>query len=689
MQYKHVADRWRKEEAPVDPVELLLYRSHLLGSDLGVTNYAGGNTSCKVREVDPVTGEDREVMWIKGSGGDLGSLDGTGLAALDVRRLRALEHAYRGVEGEDEIVPLYPACAVADGPPASIDTPLHGFLDSAHVDHVHPDAVIALATAVDGVELVEAAYGGEVGWLGWQRPGFDLGLRLRDLVQAGPGLRGVVLGGHGLISWGDTAESCYATTIELVERAAAYIEANRREGAAPFGGRARDDLSPEARRAQATRMLPIIRGALSQDLRVVAAFRDDAAVLDFCAGHEAGRLVLEGTSCPDHFLRTKRRALLLDVDAQADPATFATALEASLAAYRTDYAAYYERQAGLESPPMRRSDPVVLLWPGVGMFTLDRSARQARIAGDFFVAAVNAMRGAEEVGRYGGLPEEEAFRVEYWDLEEAKLRRAPAEKPLSRRVALVTGATGGIGRAITRRLADEGACVVAVDLSENEVAAFSDEIGQQAVGIVADITVESSVARAFDDAALAFGGVDIVINCAGITVSRSIEETTAEDFDRLNAVINRGSFLVSRALVRQLAAQGLGGDIIYIASKNAVAASPDNVAYASAKAAQLHQVRSLAAELGERGIRVNAVNPDAVVQGSKIFASGWREDRAAKYGIEPEKLGEYYAGRSLLKREVLPEDVAAAVFVLLSGELSKTTGAVIPVDGGVAAAFLR
>ncbi|HXA29481.1 MAG TPA: bifunctional rhamnulose-1-phosphate aldolase/short-chain dehydrogenase [Candidatus Angelobacter sp.] len=674
----------------LDAVEALLDRSHRLGADLRVTNFAGGNTSCKVRATDPVSGEERVQLFVKGSGGDLGTLRRAGLAVLDVERVRALERGYRGVEHEDDQAGLLSACEAGPGAAPSIDTPLHALVPFTHVDHVHPDAVIALATCEGGEEIVAALYGGTVGWLDWQRPGFDLALRLRDLVAARPQLRGVVLGGHGLITWGDTSEECYRITLDAVERAARHIDAAAalREGPA-FGGRRVEDLAPERRRAQAARLLPVLRGLCSGRRPVVAHFRDDPVVLEFAGSVDAARLARQGTSCPDHFLRTKRTPLLLDLAPGDDPVACRDRLAAAVAAYCDQYSAYYDANAQPDSPLMRDPQPVVVLWPGVGMVSMGATAAAARIAGEFYVNAINVMRGAEALSRYAGMSEAEAFRVEYWALEEAKLRRLPAEKPLSRRVALVTGAAGGIGAAIACRFAAEGACVVLADLDPADATALAAEIGEQATSLPLDVTDEASVERAFDEACLRYGGVDLVVNNAGISVSQPLVEHSLADYERLHAVIDRGSFLVSRAFARRAIAQGLGGDIVYVVSKNAVAVQPDNVGYSSAKAAQLHQMRLLAAELAQHGIRVNAINPDAVVRGSKIFSGGWGEERAARYGVDPDKLGEYYARRSLLGREILPEDIAAAAMVLVGGDLARTTGAVIPVDGGVPAAFLR
>ncbi|HEX6487349.1 MAG TPA: bifunctional rhamnulose-1-phosphate aldolase/short-chain dehydrogenase [Candidatus Dormibacteraeota bacterium] len=678
---------WRAADAPDDPVEQLLYRSHLLGSDLRITNFAGGNTSAKVATPDPVTGAAREVLWVKGSGGDLGTLQRGGLALLDVARLRELERTYVDVAHEDEQATLLSECLAGAGAPPSIDTPLHALLPFAHVDHVHPDAVIALATAEGGPDLVDEVYGGAVGWLDWQRPGFDLALRLRVLVNSRPGLRGVVLGGHGLVAWAEDSRTCYETTLDLIDAAAARLETAQR-GRRTFGGCRTEALDQAARRRQAVSMLPLLRGLAAHEGAVpVAAFRDDAPVLEFAGSADAARLVEAGTSCPDHFLRTKQRPLLLDLPPSAAPDL--QRVTAAFDAYRERYRAYHATYAGPASPPVRNANPVVVLWPGIGMFTLAATAAEARIAGEFYVNAINVMRGAEAVGGYRGLAEAEAFNVEYWALEEAKLRRRPAPKPLAGRIALVTGAAGGIGAAIARRLAAEGAMVVAADLDQAGVDAVASELGEAGLGVPLDVTDSSSVEAAFESAVLRYGGVDIVVNNAGISLSKPLTETTLDDYERLHAVIDRGSFLVSRAFARIAERQQTGGDIVYVVSKNAIVAGPANVAYSAAKASQLHQMRVLAAELAPLGVRVNAVNPDGVVRGSKIFAGEWGDNRANVYGVERSQLGDYYAQRTLLKREILPEDVAAAVFVLMSGQLAKTTGAVIPVDGGIPAAFVR
>lgn len=651
----------------------LLARSHALGADPTVTNYGGGNTSAKASAVDPATGEPVEVMWVKGSGGDLGTLQAEGLAALRVDRLRGLKRVYRGVEHEDEMAGLLAHCALgAMGAAPSIDTAMHGLLPSPHVDHLHPDAVIALATAADGERLTKECFGDEIGWLPWRRPGFELGLSVEALHAEHTG---VVLGGHGLTTWGATSAECQARSLEVIARAGRFIAERGR--AEPFGRLVHEALPAEERRRRAAELAPVIRGLCSTDRRVVGRFTDSDVVLDFVGREAAARLVPLGTSCPDHLIRTKVRPLLL-------PGPNAAGLRELHEEYRATYAAYYRRHATASSPAMRGADPVIVLVPGVGMFSFGRSAREARIAGEFYVNAINVMRGAEALSTYAPISEEEKFRIEYWALEEAKLQRMPKAKALAGRVAVVTGAASGIGKAIADRLAGEGAAVVVAD--REPVEGTDPDVS---TSVTVDVTDEQAVRGAIDHACITYGGVDIVVNNAGLSLSKPLLETTAEDWDRQHDVMARGSFLVSREAARVLVAQGTGGDIVYVVSKNAVVAGPDNVAYAAAKADQAHQVRLLAAELGDHRIRVNGVNPDGVVRGSGIFASGWGADRAKVYGVSEDELGRFYAERTLLKTEVLPEHVAAAVFALLGGDLTLTTGTIIPVDGGVPMAFLR
>ncbi len=671
-------------------VDDLLDRSRRLGADPRNTNYAGGNTSAKGEQTDPVTGEPVELLWVKGSGGDLGTLTEPGLAALRLDRLRALTGVYPGVEREDEMVALFDFCLHGRGGAApSIDTAMHGLLPAAHVDHLHPDAGIAIATAADGEALTKECFGDRVVWVPWRRPGFQLGLDIAAVSQAHPEAIGVILGGHGITAWGATSQECEQRSLEIISTAQAFLDERGRPE--PFGPLVHPALPPAQRRQRAAELAPLLRGLASTDRAQVGHFIDAEVVLDFVGREALQRLAALGTSCPDHFLRTKVRPMVLDLAPTVGLDETVQRLRQLHADYRADYTAYYERHAQPDSPPMRGADPAIVLVPGVGMFSFGRDKQTARVAGEFYVNAINVMRGAQAVSRYAPIPEAEKFRIEYWALEEAKLARMPKPKPLAARVAFVTGGGSGIGRAVALRLAAEGACVVVADRDTQAAAKVAAEIGglDKAIAVSADVTDEAQVQAALREAVLAFGGVDLVVNNAGLSVSKPLLETTLADWDLQHDVMARGSFVVSREAARVMVRQAMGGDIIYIASKNAVFAGPNNVAYGAAKADQAHQVRLLAAELGGHGIRVNGVNPDGVVRGSGIFASGWGAQRAAVYGVPEEKLGEYYAQRTLLKREVLPEHVANAVFVLASSELSHTTGLHVPVDAGVAAAFLR
>jgi rhamnulose-1-phosphate aldolase/alcohol dehydrogenase len=673
-------------------VDELLARSHELGADPRNTNYAGGNTSAKATATDPVTGQPVELLWVKGSGGDLGTLTEAGLAVLRLDRLRALIDVYPGEAREDEMVALFDYCRHGSGGAApSIDTAMHALVDAPHVDHLHPDAGIALATSVDGPALTKACFGDRVVWVPWRRPGFQLGLDIAAIRAANPAAIGCVLGGHGITAWGLDSASCQANSLEIIQTAQRFLDDHGT--AEPFGPTVPEylPLPIEQRRRRAAELAPVVRGLVSTDRRQVGMFTDAEVVLDFLARAKHPALAALGTSCPDHFLRTKVAPLLLDVPPSAPLDTVTDRLRALHERYRQDYRAYYERHADADSPPMRGADPAIVLVPGIGMFSFGRDRQTARVAGEFYVNAINVMRGAESVSRYQPIDEAEKFRIEYWALEEAKLARQPAPKPLATRIALVTGAGSGIGRAIAHRLAAEGACVVVADVNPDSAATVAGELGSAdvAVPVTADVTDEDAVRAAVRTACLAFGGLDLVVNNAGLSISKSLLDTTVADWDRQHDVMAKGSFLVSREASRVLLAQGLGGDIVYITSKNAVFAGPNNLAYGATKADQAHQVRLLAAELGTYGIRVNGVNPDGVVRGSGIFASGWGAQRAAVYGVPEAELGDFYAQRTLLKREVLPEHVAAAVFVLTSGELSRTTGLHVPVDSGVAAAFQR
>jgi rhamnulose-1-phosphate aldolase/alcohol dehydrogenase len=639
-----------------------------------------------------VTGEDTELLWVKGSGGDLGTLRPAGLGVLRLDRLRSLVDVYPGVDREDEMVAAFDFCLHGKGGAApSIDTAMHGLVNAPHVDHLHPDSGIALATAADGEKLTAECFGDRVAWVPWRRPGFQLGLDIAAIAAAHPQAIGAVLGGHGITAWGRTSDECEARSLEIIRTAAEFITARGRPE--PFGPviGGYEPRPEHERHARAAELAPVIRGLASADRPQVGHYTDAEVVLDFICRAEHPRLASLGTSCPDHFLRTKVRPMVLDLPPDAPLAEVVTRLEELHEAYRADYAAYYQRYAGPDSPPMRGADPAIVLVPGIGMFSYGADKQTARVAGEFYVNAINVMRGAEAVSAYSPIDEAEKFRIEYWALEEAKLARMPRPKPLATRIALVTGAGSGIGRAIARRLAAEGACVLVADRDAQSAAAVAKEIGNAdvAVPFTADVTDEEQVAAAVAAAALAFGGVDLVVNNAGLSVSKPLLETTVADWDRQHDVMARGSFLVSREAARAMKAQGMGGDIIYICSKNSVVAGPANVAYGAAKADQAHQVRLLAAELGGDGIRVNGINPDGVVRGSGIFAGGWGAQRAAVYGVAEEDLGAYYAQRTLLKKEVLPEHVAAAVFALTAGDLAQTTGLHIPVDSGVAAGFLR
>jgi rhamnulose-1-phosphate aldolase/alcohol dehydrogenase len=673
-------------------VNELIARSNRLGSDRRNTNYAGGNASAKGEIDDPVTRQPVELLWVKGSGGDLGTLTEEGLAVLRLDRMRALVDVYPGVEREDGMVDAFDYCLHGKGGAApSIDTAMHGLVDARHVDHLHPDAGIAFATAVDGEELTRRCFGDRVAWVPWRRPGFQLGLDIAGIANDHPDVIGVILGGHGITAWGDTSERCEANSLEIIHSCQAYIDEHG--DAKPFGP-AIDGYAPlpvDERHARAAALFPVLRGLTSTDHRQVGHYTDGDEVLDFLAREKHPALAALGTSCPDHFLRTKVRPMVLDLPADAPPDQAIARLRELHEEYRADYTAYYERHADPDSPPLRGADPAIVLVPGVGMFSFGADKQTARVAGEFYVNAINVMRGAEALSTYQPIDEAEKFRIEYWDLEERKLRRRPSPRPLATRVAYVTGAGSGIGRAIAHRLAAEGACVVVADRDADAAKQVAEKLGNADVAIasVVDVGHEDAVAASLHEAVLAFGGVDLVVNNAGLSISKPLLETTLDDWDLQHDVMARGSFLVSREAVRVMRPQGMGGDIVYISSKNSVFAGSNNLAYGATKADQAHQVRLLAAELGDDGIRVNGVNPDGVVQGSGIFASGWGAQRAAHYGVDEDKLGEFYAQRTLLKREVLPEHVANAVFVLTSGELSHTTGLHIPVDAGVAAAFLR
>lgn len=699
--FKHVSYLWNDEEAAKlagDEVALLVYRSNLLGADLRLTNYGGGNTSCKAMAKDPLTGKDVEVMWVKGSGGDLGTMKRSGLAALYVDKLRSLKNVYRGIEHEDEMVELFNHCIydLASKAP-SIDTPLHGFLPYKHIDHLHPDAAIAIAAAKDGKKITQELFNGTIGWVEWQRPGFDLGLKLKAAVDENSNLRGIMLGSHGLFTWGDTAYESYINTLEVIEKCAQYLEDNYGKKGPIFGGQKIQSLPKEERLNKAAALAPVLRGFCSSKQKMIGHFTDDDRVLEYINSNDLERLAPMGTSCPDHFLRTKISPLVLNLSAGED-VTDVTAIKEKLApqfaAYRKMYADYYETCKHPNSPAMRDANPVIILYPGVGMFSFAKDKQTTRVASEFYINAINVMKGAEAVSEYTSLPRQEAFNIEYWLLEEAKLQRMPKPKPLSGRIALITGSAGGIGKAIAKKFAEEGACVVLNDINEERLQGAMEEFKKQfgrdtAASSLLDVTNNDTIEKAFTDAVLAFGGIDIVVNNAGISISKSLPDHSIADWDKLYDILVKGQFLVSKAGVEIMHKQNIGGDIINIVSKNSVVAGPNNAGYGSAKAAQAHLSRLLAAELGSDKIRVNMVNPDAVIADSNIWAGGWAEGRAKAYGITVEELPAYYAKRTLLNETILPEDIANACFVFVGGLLNKSTGNVLNVDGGVAAAFMR
>lgn len=700
-QFRHVSYLWDEATAAGmagDEVALLIYRSNLLGADLRLTNYGGGNTSCKAMAKDPLTGEAVEVMWVKGSGGDLGTLKKSGLAALYVDRLRSLQHVYRGIAHEDEMVELFNHCIYDLSSKApSIDTPLHGFLPFKHIDHLHPDAAIAIAAAKDGKKITQELFNGTIGWVPWQKPGFDLGLQLKQCLDENPGIRGIMLGSHGLFTWGDTAYESYINTLEVIERCAEYLQENTGRQKPVFGGAKMDALAPEARKTQAAALAPILRGYCSSRQKMVGHFTDDARVLEFINSNDLDRLAPLGTSCPDHFLRTKISPLVLNLAADAsltDVADIKTGLSPLFEAYREMYTEYYNTCKHPNSPAMRDPNPVVILYPGIGMFTFAKDKQTARVAAEFYINAINVMRGAEAISEYTSLPRQEAFNIEYWLLEEAKLQRMPKPKALSGRIALVTGSAGGIGKAIAKKFAEEGAVVVINDNDAQRLATATEEFnklyGKDVFAAdLLDVTDAASIRQTYNTAVLAFGGVDIIVNCAGLSISKPLEEHTEKDWDLLYDVLVKGQFLVTQTGVEIMRKQATGGDVLNIVSKNALVSGPNNAAYGSAKAAQLHLSRLNAAELGKDRIRVNVVNPDAVISDSKIWAGAWAEGRAKAYGVKVEELPAFYAKRTLLNEIIVPEDIANACYAFVSGLLNKATGNVLNVDGGVAMAFVR
>ena len=694
--FNHVNYLWdkKKEEAlGDDQVALFLYRSNILGADLRITNFGGGNTSCKTIEKDPITNKEVEVMWIKGSGGDIGTLKRNGIAGLYNQRLHDLKKVYRGLDYEDEMVTLFNHCIYdLDSRAPSIDTPLHGLLPFKHIDHLHPDALIAIAAAEDSEKITKEIWGDTMGWVPWQRPGFDLGLQLENCLNENPGIRGIVLGSHGLFTWGDTSYESYINSLEVIEVASQYIEDKIAERGAVFGGQKMNSLEKTKRVSQASILAPILRGLCSSEQNMIGHFTDDTKVLEFINSNDLTRLAPMGTSCPDHFLRTKIKPLILALNPEDDLMDTSAVLEKitpSFEQYRKDYQEYYDSCKRSDSPAIRDANPVVILYPGVGMFTFAKNKQTARVASEFYINAVNVMRGAEAISKYTSLPRQEAFDIEYWLLEEAKLQRQPKEKPLSRKVALITGSGGGIGRAIADKLIYEGATVVFTDISEDYLKEATAQYSpDQAIACQCDVTSAESIEAAVQKASLQFGGLDIVVHSAGLAISKPVEDTTETDWDLLQDVLVKGQFLLSRAAAKIMRKQNLEGNIINIVSKNGLVSGPNNAGYGTAKAAQMHMSRLLATELAPDQIRVNTVNPDGVIIGSKIWEGDWAEGRAKAYGITVAELPEFYAKRNILKKIIRPEDIANGVFAFLA-LLEKSTGNIINVDGGVPNAFVR
>lgn len=694
--FKYVDYLWDDEKAQSfqdDQVKLFLYRSNLLGADLRITNYGGGNTSCRTIEKDPLTNEDVEVMWIKGSGGDLGTLSRKGIAGLYVDKLHQLKNVYKGIEMEDEMVALfYHTLYDLDSRAPSIDTPLHGLISFPHIDHLHPDAVIAIAAAKDGEQITKELWGGEIGWLPWQRPGFDLGVKMENYVRDNPGLRGLILGSHGLFTWGQTSHECYVNSLQTIEEASEYIENAVRQKGQVFGGMKVQSLDSDKRKQRASKLMPLLRGLCSEENAMIGHFTDGDRVLEFVNSHDLSKLAPLGTSCPDHFLRTKIQPLVLDLtpdESLDDLKAIKEKITGQFEKYREEYTQYYEQHKRPDSPAIRDPNPVVILYPGVGMFTFAKNKQTARVASEFYVNAVNVMRGSEAISTYTALPRQEAFDIEYWLLEEAKLQRMPAEKPLSRQVAFITGGGGGIGQAIAEKLAAEGANVFITDIREDRAREAHGEFGRDVADYTTcDVTDENDVQKAFDEACLAFGGVDIVVHSAGLAISKPLQQTTLADWNLLQDVLVKGQFLLSRSAAHIFEIQNMGGNIVNIASKNGLVAGPNNVGYGTAKAAQLHMSRLMAAELAPYNVRVNTVNPDGVIIGSKIWEGDWAEGRAKAYGISVEELPQHYANRNLLKKIIRPSDIANGVFAL-TAILDKSTGNILNVDGGMTEAFPR
>lgn len=694
--FKYVDYLWDEQKALAlgdNQVDLFLYRSNILGADLRITNYGGGNTSCRTIEKDPLTNEDVEVMWIKGSGGDIGTLNRSGIAGIYTKRLRDLKNVYGGLEDEDRMVGLFNHCIYdLDSKAPSIDTPLHGLLPFAHIDHLHPDALIAVAAAKDSEKVTKEIWGDTMGWVPWQRPGFDLGLQIEKCLADNPGIRGIVLGSHGLFTWGDTSYECYINSLEVIEMASAFIAKKIKEKGSVFGGQKIESLPKAERLEKAAQMMPLLRGLCSSENRMIGHFSDTDVVMEYINSNDLERLAPMGTSCPDHFLRTKIQPLVLSLDKNediSDTAAILKQLEPAFEAYRQEYADYYNTCKKANSPAMRDANPVIIIYPGVGMFSFAKNKQTTRVANEFYINAINVMRGAEAITEYTSLPRQEAFDIEYWLLEEAKLQRMPKEQPLSRKVAFITGAGGGIGKAIADKLAAEGANVVLTDINEDSLkaahATYKRDVSTYAI---CDVTDTASIADAYKKACIEFGGVDIIVHSAGLAISKPLEDTTDKDWNILQSILVKGQFDLAKQSAAIMRKQGLGGNYISIASKNGLVAGPNNVAYGTAKAAQQHMVRLLAAELAKDKIRVNTVNPDGVIVGSKIWEGAWAEGRAKANGITVEELPAFYAKRNLLNEIITPEDIANGVFTLV-GILDKSTGNIINVDGGMANAFVR
>jgi rhamnulose-1-phosphate aldolase/alcohol dehydrogenase len=694
--FNYVDYLWDDKKAEAlgsDQIALFLYRSNILGADLRITNFGGGNTSCKTIERDPLTNKQVEVMWVKGSGGDIGTLTRGGIAGLYTEKLRDLKKVYRGIKNEDEMVALFNHCIYdLDSKAPSIDTPLHGLLPFKHIDHLHPDSLIAVAAAADGEKITKEIWGSTMGWVPWQKPGFDLGLQLEECLAKNSEIRGIVLGSHGLFTWGDTSYECYMNSLEVIEMASDYITKKIKANGSVFSEQ-KISSSPKGQRlSQAALLLPILRGLCSSNNQMIGHFSDSDVVLEYINSNDLERLAPMGTSCPDHFLRTKIAPLILELSPDENLENsdgVREKLAPSFEAYKKDYEAYYNDHKHHNSPAIRDSSPVIILFPGVGMFSFAKNKQTARVASEFYINAINVMRGAEAISSYISLPRQEAFDIEYWLLEEAKLQRMPKEKPLSRKVALVTGSGGGIGRAIADKLIAEGANVVFTDISDDflkeATAAYNTDT---AIACNCDVTNKESIVNALSKACLQFGGVDIIVHSAGLAISKPIEETTLADWNLLQNVLVKGQFLLAQSFATIFRKQKLGGNIVNIASKNGLVAGPNNLGYGTAKAAQLHMSRLLAAEFAPDNVRVNTVNPDGVIVGSKIWKGKWAEGRAKAYGITVEELPAYYAKRNLLNKMITPKDIANSVFAFLA-ILDKSTGNIINVDGGVANAFVR